>query len=125
MSFLDWILTLLVMVSTVILNVADYDEEDEDEESVPAVEPPRVSHHAPRVCTSNSAVIKRRRTEGGEASCSFANGSMSQESEWNLTDVDGLACPICMDAWTNNGEHHICCNRKPLYLPYFTTTISS
>lgn len=57
MSFLDWILTLLVMVSTVILNVADYDEEDEDEESVPAVEPPRVSHHAPRVRTSNSAVI--------------------------------------------------------------------
>ncbi|KAG4913430.1 hypothetical protein JHK82_054016 [Glycine max] len=45
------------MVSTVILNVADYDEEDEDEESVPAVEPPRVSHHAPRVRTSNSAVI--------------------------------------------------------------------
>lgn len=54
-------LTLLVMVSTVILNLADYDEEDEDEESVPAVEPPRVSHHAPRVRTSNSAVITPHR----------------------------------------------------------------
>ncbi|KAL3029472.1 hypothetical protein AAZX31_03G165500 [Glycine max] len=92
------------------------DDDDEDEEYVPAGAPPRVSHDAPRVSTSNSEVVtliesqnKRRRTEGGEASCSFANGSLSQENEWASPDVDGLLCPICMDAWTNNGEHHICC----------------
>ncbi|KAG5043793.1 hypothetical protein JHK87_007708 [Glycine soja] len=94
----------------------DEEEDDEDEEYVPAGAPPRVSHDAPRVSTSNSEVVtliesqnKRRRTEGGEASCSFANGSLSQENEWASPDVDGLLCPICMDAWTNNGEHHICC----------------
>ena len=31
-------------------------------------------------------------------------------------DIESLLCPICMDVWTNSGEHHICCNRKPLLL---------
>ncbi|TKY62117.1 E3 ubiquitin-protein ligase RFWD3 [Spatholobus suberectus] len=98
------------------------DDDDEDEEYVPPVASPRASHDAPRILTTNSVIVipdesqnfveeegnKRRRTEGGEASCSFAIDG-SQGNEWNRTDIDGLFCPICMDVWTNNGEHHICC----------------
>ncbi|XP_022962838.1 E3 ubiquitin-protein ligase RFWD3 isoform X2 [Cucurbita moschata] len=54
---------------------------------------------------------KRRRTEGGEGSSSNGVGSVeiSQGNEWNRNEIDGLFCPICMEAWTNYGEHHICC----------------
>ncbi|KAK7337110.1 hypothetical protein VNO77_17669 [Canavalia gladiata] len=104
----------------------DEEEDEEDEDYVPvAPSPPSASRVAPRSPTSNEVIVipdgsqncaeeegnKRRRTEGGEASCSFAIGSTdgSQGNEWNRTDTDGLVCPICMDVWTNNGEHHICC----------------
>ena len=52
---------------------------------------------------------KRRRTEGGEASSSNGVGSLeiSQGNEWNRNEIDGLFCPICMEAWTNYGDHHI------------------
>ncbi|KAL2345089.1 hypothetical protein Fmac_006374 [Flemingia macrophylla] len=95
------------------------DDDDDDEEYVSDVAAsPRVSHIAPRdsviVIPSESQSSaedegnKRRRIEGGEASCSFGG---SQGNEWNRTDTDtdGLICPICMDVWTNNGEHLICC----------------
>ncbi|ESW34775.1 hypothetical protein PHAVU_001G180000 [Phaseolus vulgaris] len=101
----------------------DEDEDEEDEEYVPGVASPRASHDTPRIVSSNNLIVipdesqdcveeegnKRRRYEGGETSCSFAIGS-SNGSQGNVhTDIDGLFCPICMDVWTNNGEHHICC----------------
>ncbi|PQM39747.1 E3 ubiquitin-protein ligase RFWD3-like [Prunus yedoensis var. nudiflora] len=33
----------------------------------------------------------------------------SQGSEWNRSEIDGLFCSICLDAWTNDGDHHISC----------------
>ncbi|XP_071709487.1 uncharacterized protein [Rutidosis leptorrhynchoides] len=27
----------------------------------------------------------------------------------NNSETDGLTCPICFDAWTNSGDHQICC----------------
>lgn len=113
----------------------DDEDEEDDEEYVPAVASHRVSNNAPRVLSLNSVIVipddsqncvedegnKRRRIEGGEASCSFAIDG-SQGNEWNRTDIDGLFCPICMEAWTNNGEHHIWCNRNFLNpkLHFFT-----
>ncbi|KAJ0028468.1 hypothetical protein Pint_35720 [Pistacia integerrima] len=86
------------------------EEEEEEEVLIAAVESP------PRVSSSNPAVIedrtKRRREDRGGESCSFSgieSGDCSQGSEWNRTEVDGLFCPICMDAWTNSGDHHISC----------------
>ncbi|KAH7553530.1 hypothetical protein JRO89_XS12G0022700 [Xanthoceras sorbifolium] len=35
--------------------------------------------------------------------------SCSLSDQWNRSDIDGLFCSICMDAWTNNGDHHISC----------------
>ncbi|KAK2364186.1 E3 ubiquitin-protein ligase RFWD3 [Trifolium repens] len=104
------------------------DEEDEDdEEYVPDVPPAsRVSHEPPRNPISDEVIVipdderqnsiedernKRRRTEAGEASCSsipIESADCSQDNDYR-TDIDGLICPICMDAWTDNGDHHVCC----------------
>lgn len=89
------------------------DEEEEgreDEDYVPEVESPRVLQNGPSIDEAlgdrfEEEGHKRRRTAGGEA-CS----SSSQENEWNRSEIDGLFCPICMDAWTNDGGHHIWCH---------------
>jgi len=82
----------------------DDDEEDEDdEEYVPDVPSSRVSR-------SDDERNKRRRIEGADASSSsipIESADCSQENECNRTDIDGLICPICMDSWTNEGDHHI------------------
>ncbi|XP_075079753.1 uncharacterized protein LOC107827739 [Nicotiana tabacum] len=42
--------------------------------------------------------VDKEEGDGGEA-----------EGEWNRSEIDGLFCPICMEAWTNDGDHQICC----------------
>ncbi|KAK7285006.1 hypothetical protein RJT34_19761 [Clitoria ternatea] len=92
------------------------DEEEDDEDYIPAASSPMVSYDAPRSPIANEVIVipdetveeegnKRRRTEGGDASCSFA----IESTDSDRIDTDGLVCPICMDVWTNDGEHHICC----------------
>ncbi|KAM7468214.1 hypothetical protein LguiB_015776 [Lonicera macranthoides] len=39
------------------------------------------------------------------ASCS----SKENEGGWNRSEIDGLFCPICMEAWSNGGDHQVCC----------------
>ncbi|CAJ1892073.1 unnamed protein product [Sphenostylis stenocarpa] len=110
------------------------DEDEDDEEYVPGVASPRASHDAPRVVSSNNVIVipdesqdcevnKRRRIEGGDASCSLAIGSSDSSQGNEHTDIDGLFCPICMDVWTNDGEHHIWCNRisHALYYTHYRT----
>ncbi|XP_041998342.1 E3 ubiquitin-protein ligase RFWD3-like [Salvia splendens] len=29
--------------------------------------------------------------------------------EFNRGEIDGLFCPICLEAWTSGGDHHACC----------------
>ncbi|XP_039155513.1 uncharacterized protein LOC104439370 [Eucalyptus grandis] len=47
---------------------------------------------------------------GGEA-CSPSGrfGADPEGSQWNRGEIDGLFCPICMEAWTDDGDHHMCC----------------
>ncbi|CAK7343198.1 unnamed protein product [Dovyalis caffra] len=59
---------------------------------------------------------KRRRVEKlgdrGDTYCSHGGndgGESSQSSQSNRSEIDGLFCPICMEAWTSEGDHHICC----------------
>ncbi|BAT85747.1 hypothetical protein VIGAN_04332800 [Vigna angularis var. angularis] len=124
----------LIVAPQLIGNPADYgitddeetegeDEDEDDEEYVPGVATPRVSHDTPPSVSSDNVIVipdetqdcvgeernKRRRFERGGASCSFATGSSNGSQESDHTNIDGLFCPICMDVWTNNGEHHICC----------------
>jgi E3 ubiquitin-protein ligase RFWD3 len=105
-----------------------YEEDEDDEEYVPDVPPAsRVSHEPPRNPISDEVIVipdderqnsiedernKRRRTEAGEASCSsipIESAECSQDNDYR-TDIDGLICPICMDAWTDNGDHHVWCH---------------
>ncbi|KOM29290.1 hypothetical protein LR48_Vigan641s007800 [Vigna angularis] len=122
----------LIVAPQLIGNPADYgitddeetegeDEDEDDEEYVPGVATPRVSHDTPPSVSSDNVIVipdetqdcvgeernKRRRFERGGASCSFATGSSNGSQESDHTNIDGLFCPICMDVWTNNGEHHI------------------
>lgn len=88
------------------------DEDEDDEEYVPDVPSSRVSRSDEVAVIPDNERNKRRRIEGGEACSSsipIEIADCSQENECNRTDIDGLICPICMDAWTNDGDHHICC----------------
>lgn len=103
----------------------DYDEEeeedDEDEDSAsedgdanddepeavvpPPPPPPRVSPSRPATLSEDSEVSPRTRG-GGETTTS----SLSQDSsgrEWSMSEIDGLFCPICMEAWTSGGDHQV------------------
>ncbi|CAN1775895.1 E3 ubiquitin-protein ligase RFWD3 [Linum perenne] len=101
---------------------SDSEEEESDSEDDEAVEefipidgspPPRVSDH--NVPSSFSAapvrsvyvedeITKRRRLD--EEVCS---SNADEGSQWNRAEIDGLFCSICMEAWTSEGDHHICC----------------
>ncbi|KAI9153911.1 hypothetical protein LWI28_018330 [Acer negundo] len=75
------------------------DDEDDEEEFPLAVESP------PRVPDSGPVSIgdgEMRRVDEGEESCLLSG-------QWNRSEIDGLFCSICMDAWTNKGDHHISC----------------
>ena len=109
----------------------DYEEEDGDEEDYndgeedgPVPPTPRVSSGS-RSTPSQEAVIarfsdnvaeenevSRKTTEGGETTSSQGGG------EWTRSEIDGLFCPICMDAWTNGGDHQI-------WYQHFTVVLSS
>ncbi|XP_062166391.1 uncharacterized protein LOC133872796 isoform X2 [Alnus glutinosa] len=90
---------------------AEEEEEEEEEGETEAEEDGEGEEYlleSPRV---EEGGHKRRRTEGGEACWSNGVGSAegSQGNEWNRSEIEGLFCPICMEAWTSDGGHHICC----------------
>ncbi|KAJ4704979.1 E3 ubiquitin-protein ligase RFWD3 [Melia azedarach] len=94
----------------------DYEDETEEEEEEEEEELITVAESPPRVSSSVQLRVgdgeKRRRDEKGGEACSLSgieSGDCSQGSDWDRSDIEGLFCPICMDAWTNNGSHHICC----------------
>lgn len=71
-------------------------EGQEQEGVIPVMESPRV--------------LAEKESKNGEATvCSNAgeSGENSQGNEWNRGDIDGLFCPICMEAWTTTGDHHV------------------
>ncbi|KAL5740858.1 hypothetical protein ACOSQ2_030038 [Xanthoceras sorbifolium] len=88
------------------------DEDDEEEEEEEEESPTRVSDSGRESVRDGE---KRRRVEKGGESCwlsGIESGDCSQgqgSSQWNRTEIDGLFCPICMDAWTDDGDHHISC----------------
>ncbi|KAI5319263.1 hypothetical protein L3X38_038971 [Prunus dulcis] len=107
----------------------DEDEEEEEEEDedlidtdyavyIASLQHSGVSHNGAgnsrETVASNGAEEwgrKRRRAgEGKTASCDgIGSAESSQGSHWTRNEIDGLFCPICLEAWTNDGDHHICC----------------
>lgn len=45
----------------------------------------------------------------GEGEACFLGDEGSEGNQWSTSEIDGLFCPICMEPWTNDGDHHICC----------------
>ncbi|XP_024025111.1 uncharacterized protein LOC112092674 isoform X2 [Morus notabilis] len=45
----------------------------------------------------------------GEGEACFLGDEGSEGNQWSASEIDGLFCPICMEPWTNDGDHHICC----------------
>ncbi|CAN0926945.1 E3 ubiquitin-protein ligase RFWD3 [Linum grandiflorum] len=97
---------------------ADSEDEESEEEFIPIDDsPPRVSDH--NVPSSSSRVrsvyveddaTKRRRVDEEVCSSNAGEGRHgSQGSQWNRAEIEGLFCSICMEAWTSEGNHHICC----------------
>lgn len=87
------------------------DEETEEvelqnEEYIQVVESPWISQDVVEISLENGEGEKQRRDEGGG---DVYSSSGSQGSEWSRSEIDGLFCPICMETWTNSGEHHVCC----------------
>ncbi|XP_010543439.1 PREDICTED: E3 ubiquitin-protein ligase RFWD3 [Tarenaya hassleriana] len=66
---------------------------------------------SPGVCQNeNDEKENQRRLEGGGGGDAVCSTSGSQEDGfWNRGETEGLSCLICMEPWTNGGEHHICC----------------
>lgn len=90
----------------------DEDEEDGDIDYTPVENTPdreeignNVSTFAQARSGEEGGDNKRRRQGEGEAVASYSEGVSSQGNEWN--EIDGLFCPICMESWTNDGDHHI------------------
>ncbi|KAG8376610.1 hypothetical protein BUALT_Bualt09G0081400 [Buddleja alternifolia] len=48
-------------------------------------------------------------TKGGGTSSSKGDEDKDNEGELNRGEIDGLFCPICFEAWSSGGDHHICC----------------
>ncbi|GER45446.1 RING/U-box superfamily protein [Striga asiatica] len=46
-------------------------------------------------------------TGGGTASLKGEDGG--EFGEFSGGEVDGLYCPICFEAWSSGGDHHMCC----------------
>lgn len=101
----------------------DSEEEDDDdsdeEELVPAVvRSPRVSNLVSRSGNWQEPVVLHDDLVDDSSSKKLCKGNLgSQESggndgdgdKFNEGEIDGLFCPICMEAWTSDGIHQICC----------------
>uniref|UniRef100_A0A7N1A4K8 RING-type E3 ubiquitin transferase n=1 Tax=Kalanchoe fedtschenkoi TaxID=63787 RepID=A0A7N1A4K8_KALFE len=96
------------------------DEEEEEDVVVVGSDSTRVSQNEASSSGQASVEIddgspgrKRRRKKEGEAlslgDVDGAEGGLSKGREWNREEIDGLFCPICMEAWTNDGVHQVCC----------------
>ena len=98
----------------ILAEEGDTDDDNDDDEETTDDDEDDEEESPPRVLDSGQGSVgdgeKRRRVEKGGESCwmsGIESGDCSQGSQWNRTEIDGLFCPICMDAWTDNGDHHI------------------
>ncbi|CAN6838268.1 hypothetical protein Bca4012_047365 [Brassica carinata] len=85
----------------------DDDTEEEDEESQIRVH--TSVPHAPRASQDESEE-KEKQIRSAEGVCS-TSGSQEEEEDaaWKPSEGEGTSCLICMEVWTNGGDHQVCC----------------
>lgn len=56
---------------------------------------------------SNSLGRDNNGSKGGGMASLKGDNDGEKEGELNRGDIDGLFCPICFEAWSSGGDHHI------------------
>lgn len=98
----------------------DEDDAYEEDELIPAVvASPRVSNLVSRSGNSQEAVVFHVDLVDNPTDMNSCQKKMASqenggdggdvEEELDGGEIEGLFCPICMDAWTSGGSHQICC----------------
>ncbi|XP_060967711.1 uncharacterized protein LOC133035658 isoform X1 [Cannabis sativa] len=90
-----------------ILVEEEEDDDDETEEDNEEAEEDDETEEDGDYVAYVAELLKEEANNEAEEAASLGEGS--QEKEWNRSEIDGLFCPICMEAWCNDGDHHICC----------------
>ncbi|XP_050384028.1 uncharacterized protein LOC126800672 isoform X2 [Argentina anserina] len=97
----------------------DYQEEEQEQLPHPQIEPnyaiylstigPPDEPIQPDSDYERHPASGKRRKIGSRETAAFETGESSQGSQWKSNEIDGLFCPICMEAWTSDGDHCTCC----------------
>lgn len=98
----------------------DDDEEEEgengdEEEVVEVVIPPPPPPNPALGFTSRVSGVEERDKDlkpillDFEGTSSMADDGEGSQKGWNREDVEGLFCPICMEPWSNGGDHQPSC----------------
>ncbi|XP_010490825.1 PREDICTED: E3 ubiquitin-protein ligase RFWD3-like isoform X2 [Camelina sativa] len=94
----------------------DYEEEEEvvgeeeDEQSEDEEEEEEDTESQTRDVVVSPRVSQKESQENQKMSQGICSSSGSQEDEeWKHGETEGLFCLICMEVWTNDGEHQVCC----------------
>ncbi|KAL9267016.1 E3 ubiquitin-protein ligase RFWD3-like protein [Drosera capensis] len=89
---------------------SDNEEEEEEVDGDGEVEIIGSSSIPARVREEEEEERRRRASEATASGKEKENeGEGEGEGEWDREGVEGLVCPICMEAWSNEGEHNPSC----------------
>ncbi|GAB4833590.1 hypothetical protein Ancab_031833 [Ancistrocladus abbreviatus] len=84
-------------------------EEEEGDDEVRHVDPPnRVSGTEASTSRGGLGEAAEREKER-RLNRPITYGGEDSERSWNREDVEGLFCPICMEPWSNDGDHQPSC----------------
>lgn len=89
----------------------ELEEEEEENVLVPAA---RVSREA-EAMRNISEQVKEESEKRGEGETTSCDEKMESQ-EWRSSEIEGLFCPICMEAWTNGGNHQVWCASSPSFI---------
>ncbi|EXB31658.1 E3 ubiquitin-protein ligase RFWD3 [Morus notabilis] len=91
-------------------NEDDEEEEDEDDEDEEYMSEDDLIDELDSEEDAEEDEEDEEEEEGeGEGEACFLGDEGSEGNQWSASEIDGLFCPICMEPWTNDGDHHICC----------------
>ncbi|CAG7891150.1 unnamed protein product [Brassica rapa] len=82
------------------------EEDEEDEESQIRVH--TSVPHTPRASQEESEE-KEKQIRSAEGVCSTSGSQEEEDAAWKPSEGEGTSCLICMEVWTNGGDHQVCC----------------
>ncbi|XP_024011506.1 E3 ubiquitin-protein ligase RFWD3 isoform X2 [Eutrema salsugineum] len=77
----------------------DTDEEEEEDE-------PQTGEY---INVSDSHRVSQKESEEKKSEGVCSTSGSQEDVEWKPGETEGISCLICMEVWTNGGEHQVCC----------------